>query len=165
MCFQWHLSISNQNPHHTMIGTFLLSASVLSNIQDSNNYHRGVHMPFLCLLSRFNSCEGFRWGIFPIQTIWDSWSARKGVSRVSKWISYWAVYGIYPPTSSLRISCYFVATMSCFTLCTNWPCVGEQVFSCDLVVNQSSYRSKVVVLVWGEFQRVPASTSPLFSAT
>src|SRR5260221_6980067 len=72
MCFQWHLSISNPNPHHTMIGAFLLSASVLSNVQDRNNHHPGVCMPFLCLLSGFTSCEGFRQGIFPIQTIWDS---------------------------------------------------------------------------------------------
>ena len=66
--FQWRLFISNQNAHHIMIGTSLLSASVLSNIQDSNDHHPGVCMPCSCLLSRFNSYQGFRSGVFPIQT-------------------------------------------------------------------------------------------------
>ena len=60
MYFQWRLSISDKNAHHAMIGTSLLSVSVLSNIQDSNNYHPGVCMPFSCLLCRFNLFQGFR---------------------------------------------------------------------------------------------------------
>ena len=58
--FQWRLSISNKNAHHTMIGTFPLSTSVLSNVKDSNDYCPGVCLPSSRLLSRFSSCEGFR---------------------------------------------------------------------------------------------------------
>ena len=109
--WQWHLSISDQNPHHTMIGTFLLSHNLhlyFLTFQASNNYHAGVCMPFSCLLSRFSSCEGFRWGIFPIQTIWHTWSGQKAVFRISQRIFYYTVYRVYPSTSSLMISSYFL---------------------------------------------------------
>ena len=37
---------------------YLHSYSLMS--KNSSNYHPGVCMPFLCLLSRFNTCGGFR---------------------------------------------------------------------------------------------------------
>ena len=57
--FQWRLSISNENAHHSMIGTFLSSESILSNIQVSYNYHPRIRMPYSCLIPGFNSCEDF----------------------------------------------------------------------------------------------------------
>ena len=58
--FQWRLSISNENAHHSMIGTFLSSESILSNIQVSHNYHPGIRMPYSCLIPEFDSCEDFK---------------------------------------------------------------------------------------------------------
>jgi hypothetical protein len=48
------LSISSGNHLHTMIGNFLLSASVISNIKNSGNSHSGVCLPSLCLIIQAN---------------------------------------------------------------------------------------------------------------
>ena len=47
--FQPPLSISSDDTHHILIGTFLPPASTVSDVQNSHTSHFGVCMPFLHL--------------------------------------------------------------------------------------------------------------------
>jgi len=50
MHFQPSLGVSNDDTHHAMIGMFLLSVFLISNISNSDTSHPGSHLPLLCLL-------------------------------------------------------------------------------------------------------------------
>jgi len=54
--------------------------------------------------------------------------------------------------NQLLFSCHYTS----FTLCTNWFCVGEEVFCYES--KQLSFKSSRFCVMRGEFQRVPVST-------
>jgi hypothetical protein len=71
--FQQTLSISNDDAHHTMIGIFFLSASLISNISNSDTSHLGSCLHFLCHIIQAKSKKGIEYSMLSIYDLSHSW--------------------------------------------------------------------------------------------